>query len=195
MPAFGTGVNASLGRIDYTPYLQGSLQGSSAIGRGISQLGQEASIAVKQYYENKQTDDLFNATTESVKNALKTDPYLAQSVGIQDPNDTKAIGVAIKAFGGGDKRAGVAAVTKMLAQHGEQKVEDQAIGAAMKPFVDETKRLEAYLNAGGRNALGFQTKLAQLEASKAAAENSRSESRLRDQPQSHLALLDLVNLD
>ena len=181
MPAFGTGVNASLGRIDYTPYLQGSLQGSSAIGRGISQLGQEAGIAVKQYYENKQTDDLFNATTESVKKALKTDPYLAQTINIQDPNDTKAIGVAIKAFGGGDKRAGVAAVTKMLAQHGEQKVEDQAIGAAMKPFVDETKRLEAYLGAGGRDLIGFQTRMAQLEASKAAAENSRSESRLRDQ--------------
>ena len=62
MPAFGTGVNASLGRIDYTPYLQGSLQGSSAIGRGISQLGESVAEGIK--LRNKQELDRKQQETE-----------------------------------------------------------------------------------------------------------------------------------
>jgi len=77
MPAFGTGVNASLGRIDYTPYLQGSLQGSSAIGRGISQLGEGLTEGIKQYAINKEKRDLITQNTESdiVKAAKISDLY------------------------------------------------------------------------------------------------------------------------
>jgi hypothetical protein len=175
MPAFGTGVDASLGRIDYTPYLQGSMQGSSALGHGIASLGQEAAVAVKQYYDKKETNNLLDATTKSVQEALKTDPYLAQSVGIKDPTDTKAIGVAIQAFGGGDKKAGVAAVTKMLAQHGEQKVEDNAVKAATQTFIAPGQQVQAYLSAGGKDALGFQTKMAQLESAQASSAANRAQ--------------------
>lgn len=39
MARFGTNINASLGRIDYTPYAQGAIAGSQAIGRGIESVG------------------------------------------------------------------------------------------------------------------------------------------------------------
>jgi len=65
MPAFGTGVDASLGRIDYTPYLQGSMQGSSALGKGIASLGEAASDAIKKYSENKEMRGLLEQNNES----------------------------------------------------------------------------------------------------------------------------------
>lgn len=76
MPAFGTGVDASLGRIDYTPYLQGSLQGSAAIGRGISSAGDSLASALKQYGQNKQIADVTNAENEAL---LKTRPDLIEN--------------------------------------------------------------------------------------------------------------------
>ena len=66
MPAFGTGVDASLGRIDYTPYLQGSMQGSSALGKGIASLGESAAAAMKEYGQNKQIAAVTNAKNEAL---------------------------------------------------------------------------------------------------------------------------------
>lgn len=65
MAAFGTGVNPALGRIDYTPYLQGSLQGSAALGRGIASLGESAAGAIKEYTQNKETRDLITQNNEN----------------------------------------------------------------------------------------------------------------------------------
>lgn len=65
MAAFGTGVNPALGRIDYTPYLQGSLQGSAALGRGIASLGEGAAQAIKEYTQNKETRDLITQNNEN----------------------------------------------------------------------------------------------------------------------------------
>lgn len=39
MARFGTNIQAGLGRIDYTPYAQGAIAGSQAIGRGIEAVG------------------------------------------------------------------------------------------------------------------------------------------------------------
>lgn len=39
MARFGTNIQAGLGRIDYTPYAQGAIAGSQAIGRGIEAAG------------------------------------------------------------------------------------------------------------------------------------------------------------
>jgi hypothetical protein len=65
MAAFGTGINAALGRIDYTPYLQGASQGSAAIGRGIESLGQGVAGAIKEYSQNKEMRDLLTQNNET----------------------------------------------------------------------------------------------------------------------------------
>jgi hypothetical protein len=180
MAAFGSGVNAALGRIDYTPYLQGSMQGSSALGKGIAELGQGAGVAIKNYYEKKETNELLDNSSLAVQKAITEDPYLAQTLGIKDPTDLKAIKVGIIALGGGDKRAGSSAVSKMLAQHGEQKVEDNAVREATRNVIATGMRDEAYLSAGGKDLLGFQKKLADLESSRASTAANLAQGRLYD---------------
>jgi hypothetical protein len=60
MARFGQGVNASLGKTDYSNYLAGALQGAKgvagggqAIGQGISNLGQSIGQGIEKYQENK----------------------------------------------------------------------------------------------------------------------------------------------
>lgn len=122
MPAFGTGINPALGQINYSPLFQGRVTGASAIGQGIADLGQGVGAAVKNYYEKKETKELVDAATSMVQDVITKDPYFAQSLGIRDPNDTKAINVAIKAFGGGDARKGVSAITGFIAERGQQEM-------------------------------------------------------------------------
>ncbi len=87
MAAFGTGVNPALGRIDYTPYLQGSVQGSAAIGQGIANLGQGIGAAIKEYSQNKEMRDLLTQNNETqaqkalaISEAFKKNPQLFGNV-------------------------------------------------------------------------------------------------------------------
>jgi hypothetical protein len=61
--AFQTGsqVNAALGRTDYTPFLQGALQGAQAqargaelIGQGLAGLGQQVASGIEKYYKKEE---------------------------------------------------------------------------------------------------------------------------------------------
>jgi len=61
MARFGTGIQAGLGRIDYTPFLKGSVAGSEALGRGIAALGEGAGRAIDRYRKTKEEDDLEKA--------------------------------------------------------------------------------------------------------------------------------------
>lgn len=49
MATFGSGVNAALGAINYSPYTQGAIAGGQGIGQGIAALGQ----GIQQYQQNK----------------------------------------------------------------------------------------------------------------------------------------------
>lgn len=60
MARFGTGIQAGLGRIDYTPYAQGAIAGSQAIGRGIESIGE----AFKEYGKRKEERELYQSTVE-----------------------------------------------------------------------------------------------------------------------------------
>jgi hypothetical protein len=87
MAAFGTGINAALGRIDYTPYLQGASQGSAAIGRGIESLGQGVAGAIKEYSQNKEMRDLLTQNNETqaqkalaISQAFQNNPQLFGNV-------------------------------------------------------------------------------------------------------------------
>jgi hypothetical protein len=60
MARFGTNIQAGLGRIDYTPYAQGAIAGSQAIGRGIESIGE----AFKEYGKRKEERELYQSTVE-----------------------------------------------------------------------------------------------------------------------------------
>jgi hypothetical protein len=65
MARFGSNINASLGAINYTPYLQGSLAGSQAIGQGIAGLGKGIGGAIEEYQKKKEERDTYSSLFES----------------------------------------------------------------------------------------------------------------------------------
>lgn len=65
MARIGTGIRPELGRIDYTPFLQGSLAGSQAIGRGIAGLGEAFGGAIQEYSKKKEERDTYSSLFES----------------------------------------------------------------------------------------------------------------------------------
>jgi len=71
MPAFGSTINPALGRVDYTPYLQGAAQGAAQIGQGIQQLGAGIGAAIKDFSEqkkiNKQKESVIKASIKQLE--------------------------------------------------------------------------------------------------------------------------------
>ena len=65
MARFGSNINASLGAINYTPFLQGSLAGSQAIGQGIAGLGKGIGGAIEEYQKKKEERDTYSSLFES----------------------------------------------------------------------------------------------------------------------------------
>jgi hypothetical protein len=150
MAAFGTGINAALGRIDYTPYLQGASQGSAAIGQGIADLGQAAGKAVREFYQNKETNEMFKGVSQKVSDYIKANPLFGQQFGVKNPDDLAAIGVGIKAFGGGDKKQGAMMVGQMISQLQQQETESKAFSSALSAN-SLTEGVQNYIKEGGRN--------------------------------------------
>ena len=106
----GTQVNAALGRTDFTPFLQGAMQGAQAqgragelIGKGLAGLGEQAGTAIKEYYLKKETKQQEDGAVSMVSERIKKNPALADFLGVKkdkDGNfDEKAIRVGIKVVG------------------------------------------------------------------------------------------------
>lgn len=106
----GTQVNAALGRTDYTPFLQGALQGAQSqarggelIGKGLAGLGEQAGAAIKDYYAKQEAKQTENDTVALIDERIKKNPSLADFLGVKkdkDGNfDKKAIRVGIKTLG------------------------------------------------------------------------------------------------
>lgn len=74
MARIGENVQAGLGRIDYTPYLQGSLAGSQAIAQGIASLGQAAGSAIRDYKQKKEQEKKIGETIGFLETNFKKDP-------------------------------------------------------------------------------------------------------------------------
>jgi len=74
MARFGSNINASLGAINYTPYLQGSLAGSQAIAQGIASLGQAAGSAIRDYKQKKEQEKKIGETIGFLETNFKKDP-------------------------------------------------------------------------------------------------------------------------
>jgi hypothetical protein len=67
MARFGTGIQAGLGRIDYTPYTQGAISGAQNIGRGLASIGDVAGTAITSYFKRKEEEDKIGKDTEAFK--------------------------------------------------------------------------------------------------------------------------------
>jgi len=79
----GSQVNAALGRTDFTPFLQGAMQGAQAqargaelIGQGLAGLGQQVGRGIEKYSEQKkknaERDGRINATLGAIQANAKT---------------------------------------------------------------------------------------------------------------------------
>lgn len=174
MARFGQGINPQLGAIDYSPIMQGT----AAYGQGVAQMGAgigagiqnflgQVGAGVQKYYQKKEEKELVQGVSDQVKSFLKGNPAYAQQLGIRDPSDDKAIGVAIKAAGGGDAKQGAMVTSQMLRQFSQVAQEQAAQRAAMSSLVPPQARVNQYMMAGGMNPQAFlmdQARLANIES-------------------------------
>ena len=111
--AFQTGsqVNAALGRTDFTPFLQGALQGAQGqargaenIAQGLAGLGQQVATGIEKYYKKQEEKQLNEQAIDTVSRILKTNPAFGDQIGLKPDAsgniDRKAIGSVIKSLGG-----------------------------------------------------------------------------------------------
>jgi hypothetical protein len=82
MARIGTGIRPELGRIDYTPFLQGSLAGSQAIGRGLAGLGDAANLAVSSYFKRKEEEDRLEKDTKAFEGIASKNKELFQNLNV-----------------------------------------------------------------------------------------------------------------
>jgi len=140
-----------LGAVNYSPILQGSLaaaegqmRGAEAVARGIASLGQQAAAGIEKYYDRKESNELFNSTTDRVQKILKDNPAFAKRFGVTDINDTKAIQAGILALGGGDKRTASKVTEQLLFQLGaeeESRAREERGRQAMSDALDPVMAL------------------------------------------------------
>lgn len=67
MAIIGQGVQAGLGRIDYSPYLQGAAAGAQGIAQGVSQFGSAVAKGIDAYAKKEQEKKLTAEAVEFVK--------------------------------------------------------------------------------------------------------------------------------
>ena len=107
----GTQVNAALGRTDFTPFLQGAMQGAQAqargaenIAQGLAGLGQQVATGIEKYYKKQEEKQLNEQAIDTVSRILKTNPAFGDQIGLKPDAsgniDRKAIGSVIKSLGG-----------------------------------------------------------------------------------------------
>ena len=108
MATFGQGVNASLGKTDYSNYLVGALQGArgvaaggSAIGQGIANLGEQVGAGIKQYYEKKEAKEKSSRANNLVKELIKKNPAFIKDTFGQDidPTDEGLVKTIVETIG------------------------------------------------------------------------------------------------
>lgn len=107
----GSQVNPSLGRTDFTPFLQGAMQGAQAqgragelVGQGLAGLGQQVATGIEKYYKKEEEKKLNEQASETVANILETNPAFAKQLKLEPDAsgkfDRKVVGVVVKSLGG-----------------------------------------------------------------------------------------------
>ena len=77
MAIIGQGVQAGLGRIDYTPYLQGASIGAQGIAQGISSVGKSAADAIEQYQKNKAANTVLEGENAAMLRGIAKNPKIS----------------------------------------------------------------------------------------------------------------------
>ena len=143
MAIIGQGVQAGLGRIDYSPYMQGAVAGAQGIAQGLASLGQNVAKGFEQYTLKQEKKKQEESATNTVANIFKASPFLAKSLNIpQDQNgefDKGALKDFIKVYGPGQAVQVASALDQM--NRAQQAQEDQRKAA----------QVAAYLQQGGGN--------------------------------------------
>jgi hypothetical protein len=80
MAIIGQGVQAGLGRVDYTPYLQGAMAGSQGIAQGIASIGQSAAQGIQSYFQKKEEKRQEEEASQMISGILKTNPGLSSQL-------------------------------------------------------------------------------------------------------------------
>ena len=132
--AFQTGsqVNAALGRTDFTPFLQGAMQGAQAqargaenIAQGLAGLGQQVATGIEKYYKKQEEKQLNEQAVDTIGAIFKSNPELATQMGVQldaSGNFDRKLGLSlIKVFGGAAPTIQIANTLKEL---GVKRAED-----------------------------------------------------------------------
>lgn len=164
MARIGTGVQAGLGAINYTPYLQGSVAGSEAMGRGIASLGQAAGAGLTAFFKTKEQEDLEKALGKTELANLSGNIQQSKSAPNKDlyataPNVTDQqiadLNRRINGSNPADRKAAIAEVASLNQRFKEapvaalQNIQFNAAQNALKQQEIEAKNNEAFTKAFG----------------------------------------------
>ena len=144
MAIIGQGVQAGLGRIDYSPYMQGAVSGAQSIAQGLASLGQNVAKGIEAYTLKQEKKKQEAAATDMVAGIFKANPFLAKSFNLPtDQNgefDKGALKEFIKVSGGPGQAVQLASGLEQMSR-AQQAQEDQRKAA----------QVAAYLQQGGGN--------------------------------------------
>lgn len=149
MAIIGQGVQAGLGRIDYSPYMQGAVSGAQSIAQGLAGLGQNVAKGIEAYTLKQEKKKQEAAATDFVAGIFKKNPELAK--GFPMPTDANgeldkgALKEFIKVSGGPGQAVQLASGLEQMSRARQQQ-EQEAKMQAMK--LSELERQVA-----GREAL------------------------------------------
>jgi hypothetical protein len=197
--AFQTGsqVNAALGRTDFTPFLQGALQGAQGqargaenIAAGLAGLGQQVATGIEKYYKKQEEKGIEQQGVEFIKSNVP---------GIDD----KAARAGLKAAGGAaafvnfmssqrqsqetaKQKQEVDSLTEILRQGGgtipspisnqvAKSFSPSTLFAARKQFLDQSK-MEAEINKLNAESMGKPVEGQIMTQEQVAAEEAKGRS-------------------
>lgn len=151
MAIIGQGVQAGLGRIDYSPYMQGAAAGAQGIAQGIGSIGQSVATAVSDYYKQREQKKQEKDAATFLSGFINRNPQYAQTLGvelnlkgeIEDPGVLKPI---IKSLGGPSQAIG-------LATNLQQFEQSQKAFALQQDAAARQAELDAIKIAEGRAAI------------------------------------------
>lgn len=156
MATIGQGVQAGLGRIDYSPYMQGAAAGAQGISQGIGSIGQSVATAVSDYYKQREQKKQEKDAATFLSGFINRNPQYAQTLGvelnlkgeIEDPGVLKPI---IKSLGGPSQAIGLATNLQQFEQS-QKAFALQQEAAARQAEIDAIKIAEGRAAIAEREA-------------------------------------------
>lgn len=144
MLTYGSQVNPSLGRVDYSPLLQGAMaraqgtqQAGQMYGQMLSNIGQQVSQSVREYVQRQEEKQKEKDATTFFMGFINNNPQMASSLGIPlnlkgEVTDPGIVKTVIKSLGGPDKAIG--------------------IGTSLQKFEQDKRIMELQADAASRQA-------------------------------------------